>query len=58
MLKAAGEIAGPYEKAAESAAGDACVVYAENNGTLQLRTTFTPTDEKRFYKVTVEEEAP
>ncbi|MBR1587531.1 MAG: C10 family peptidase [Kiritimatiellae bacterium] len=58
VLKTASDVAGPYEKAAESADGDVCVALAESNGTLLLRTTFTPTDEKRFYKVVVEGEEP
>ena len=32
----------------ESADGDSCAVLAESDGTLLLRTTFTPSDEKRF----------
>ena len=58
VLKTASDVAGPYGNATESAADDACVVYAEQDGTLKLRTTFTPTDEKRFYKVAVEGEEP
>ena len=58
VLKTASDVAGPYSKAAESAQDDACAVLAEKDGKLELRTTFTPTDEKRFYKVVVEEEEP
>lgn len=58
VLKTATSLAGPYTKAVESAEGDACAVLAEKDGSLLLRTTFTPTDEKRFYKVTVEGDAP
>ena len=58
VLKTATSLAGPYAKAVESAEGDACAVLAEKDGALLLRTTFTPTDEKRFYKVTVEGDAP
>ena len=58
VLKTATSLAGPYTKAVESADGDSCAVLAESDGTLLLRTTFTPSDEKRFYKVTVEGDAP
>ena len=54
VLKTAGDLAGPYVKAG----GDECAKLATADGALELSTTFAPTDEKRFYKVTVEEEAP
>ena len=54
VLKTAGDLAGPYTKAD----GADCVKLAEADGTLKLSCTFTPTEEKRFYKVTVEGDKP
>ena len=54
VLKTAGDLAGPYAKAD----GADCVKLAEADGTLKLSFTFTPTEEKRFYKVTVEGDKP
>ena len=58
ILKTSTALSGPYVKAAETAAGDACAVQASADGTLLLRTTFVPTATSRFYKVTVEEKQP
>ena len=57
VLKTCDTLTGTYETA-PSGAGDVCWALAEADGKLELRTTFTPTDAKRFYKVTVEEEEP
>jgi hypothetical protein len=54
VLKTAGELDGTYVKAD----GADCVKLAGADGALELSTTFTPTEDKRFYKVTVEEEEP
>jgi hypothetical protein len=54
VLKTAGDLAGPYAKAD----GADCVKLAEADGTLKLSFTFTPAEEKRFYKVTVEGDEP
>ena len=54
VLKTADDLAGPYTKAD----GADCVKLAEADGTLKLSSTFTPTEEKRFYKVTVEGDKP
>ena len=54
VLKTAADLAGPYAKAD----GAECVKLADADGALELSTTFAPTEEKRFYKVTVEEDAP
>ena len=55
VLKTASDLDGPYVKAD----GDECVKLAVEDGKkLELSTTFTPTDNKQFYKVTVEGEAP
>ena len=54
VIKTSGEVTGTYVKAD----GDECAKLAEADGTISLSTTFTPTDEKRFYKVTVEGDKP
>ena len=58
VLRTCDTLTGTYVPAQPEGAGDVCAALAEADGTLELRTTFTPTDAKRFYKVTVEEEEP
>jgi len=58
VLRTCDTLTGTFEPAQPEGAGDVCAALAEADGTLELRTTFTPTDAKRFYKVTVEEEKP
>ena len=61
VLRTAETVSGEYEPVTAVAAEDVCVKQADESdeaGTLLLQSTFSPNDEKRFYKVTVEEEAP
>ena len=58
VLKVADSLSGEFKPASPVAAEDVCVKLAEADGTLKLISTFTPTEEKRFYKVTVEGEEP
>ncbi len=58
VLKVADSLSGEFTPASPVAAEDVCVKLAEADGTLKLSSTFTPTEEKRFYKVTVEEDEP
>jgi len=58
VLRTCDTLTGTYVPAQPEGAGDVCAALAEADGTLELRTTFVPTDEKRFYKVTVEEDEP
>jgi len=61
VLRTAETVSGEYVPAEAVAANDVCVKQADEAdeaGTLVLQSTFTPTEEKRFYKVSVEEEEP
>ena len=61
VLRTAETVSGEYVPLSAEAAGDVCKKKADEEdeeGTLVLQSTFTPTEEKRFYKVSVEEEEP
>ena len=58
VLKTCDTLTGTYVPASPEGSDDVCWALAETDGKLELHTTFTPTDAKRFYKVTVEEEEP
>ena len=61
VLRTAEAVSGQYVPLEAEAAEDVCKKKADENdeaGTLVLQATFTPTEEKRFYKVSVEEEEP
>ncbi len=62
VLLTAETVSGEYEPVSAATAEDVCAKKADENdvapGTLVLQSTFTPTEEKRFYKVRVQEDEP
>ena len=62
VLITAETVSGEYVPVSAAAAEDVCAKKADDDdvapGTLVLQSTFTPTEEKRFYKVKVQEDEP
>ena len=62
VLLTAETVSGEYVPVSATAEEDVCAKKADENdvapGTLVLQATFTPTEEKRFYKVRVQEDEP